>query len=286
MLGTADADVERYLKLFTFIPIENISMVMEAQRASPSKRLAQHLLAREMVELAHGAFRAKAAEQEHKHAFAIGTNLFSLGVLRNILARAVTDTRRGPHQAEEEEDPKKKAKIESLVKYKLQFAAAAGGASSQASNATTTPAPAAKDNMVTLPYTFVARSTLPQLLHATGLVSSKSEAQRLIRNNGAYVVVPGSGEPETPLNLKWDKIAEKSNPTDFLLDFQALVVRSGKKDIRICRVVKDKEFEEMGLDFPGWEEFRAMHAEAETGAEAVKTEMPEQTTGEEAAAKQ
>ncbi|EIN11684.1 hypothetical protein PUNSTDRAFT_62081 [Punctularia strigosozonata HHB-11173 SS5] len=54
-LRTADADVERYLKLFTLLPLTRIEDVMAEQRAHPQKRPAQQLLAREVSELVHGA---------------------------------------------------------------------------------------------------------------------------------------------------------------------------------------------------------------------------------------
>jgi tyrosyl-tRNA synthetase len=73
-LKTADNDVERYLKLFTFLPLDQISLVMGQQRNDESRRLAQHILAKEIVELAHGAHAAKQAEAAHKEAFSHGTN--------------------------------------------------------------------------------------------------------------------------------------------------------------------------------------------------------------------
>jgi tyrosyl-tRNA synthetase len=65
----SDADVGRYLRLFTFLPIEEIDTVMEAHMEAPEQRKAQHLLAREFVELVHGAEEAKAAETQHRLLF-------------------------------------------------------------------------------------------------------------------------------------------------------------------------------------------------------------------------
>ena len=77
--------MERYLKLFTFLPLDDIELLMSHQWQNKSKRLAQHTLAKEVVELAHGAADAKKAETAHKEAFSSGTNTFSLGALRNAL---------------------------------------------------------------------------------------------------------------------------------------------------------------------------------------------------------
>ncbi|KAH7327175.1 hypothetical protein BKA65DRAFT_375166, partial [Rhexocercosporidium sp. MPI-PUGE-AT-0058] len=65
-LRTSDADVSNYLKLFTFMPIEHIEILVNEHKKSPSQRKAQHKLAREFVELVHGAHEAKQAETQHR----------------------------------------------------------------------------------------------------------------------------------------------------------------------------------------------------------------------------
>src|SRR5215217_2170050 len=59
-INTDDGDVERYLKLFTFLPLEEISAVLVEQARDPGKRPAQRLLARDVTERVHG----KAATEE------------------------------------------------------------------------------------------------------------------------------------------------------------------------------------------------------------------------------
>jgi tyrosyl-tRNA synthetase len=68
-LRTSDADVGKYLKMFTFMPIEQIDALVKEHMESPSQRKAQHALAREFVELIHGAHEAKMAEQQHRLLF-------------------------------------------------------------------------------------------------------------------------------------------------------------------------------------------------------------------------
>ncbi len=51
---TEDADVERYLKLFTFERIEAIEAAAAAHRENPERREAQKLLAARMTEIVHG----------------------------------------------------------------------------------------------------------------------------------------------------------------------------------------------------------------------------------------
>jgi tyrosyl-tRNA synthetase len=69
-MRTSDQDVERYLKLFTFKPLEEISTIMEEHVKDPPQRKAQHALAREFVDLVHGERYAQAAEAEHRLRFA------------------------------------------------------------------------------------------------------------------------------------------------------------------------------------------------------------------------
>ena len=60
-----DDDVENLLKLFTFLPMSKIKEVMEEQNKDPSKRVAQHLLAFEVVTLVHGIDDARDAQARH-----------------------------------------------------------------------------------------------------------------------------------------------------------------------------------------------------------------------------
>lgn len=64
-----DADVERLLRFFTFLPLKTIAEMMKEHVQSPEKRIAQHKLAREFVELVHGAKDAETAEKQHRFLF-------------------------------------------------------------------------------------------------------------------------------------------------------------------------------------------------------------------------
>ncbi len=66
MLSTADNDVERLLKLFTFLPLSEISSVMADQNKDPSRRIAQHRLAFEFLCLAHGEVVAQETVDLHR----------------------------------------------------------------------------------------------------------------------------------------------------------------------------------------------------------------------------
>ncbi|HEY8469505.1 MAG TPA: tyrosine--tRNA ligase [Longimicrobiales bacterium] len=53
-LNTDDRDVERWLKAFTFLPLEEVAEVMAAQEANPAARTAQRRLAAEVTRFVHG----------------------------------------------------------------------------------------------------------------------------------------------------------------------------------------------------------------------------------------
>ncbi|XP_075997931.1 tyrosine--tRNA ligase, mitochondrial [Genypterus blacodes] len=53
-LRQPDANVEGYLKLFTFLPMAEVEGLMEQQRQDPGKRLAHKRLAAEVTKLVHG----------------------------------------------------------------------------------------------------------------------------------------------------------------------------------------------------------------------------------------
>ncbi|KAL5117677.1 tyrosyl-tRNA synthetase [Pleosporales sp. CAS-2024a] len=240
-LGTADNDVERYLKLFTFIPTPQIDLVMGHTQRDPSKRAAQHLLAKEVVELVHGPLAASKAEQAHVDAFSQGTNTFSLSALRRSLhgvREATSDQTCGIAPPPPPHSP----------------AAAAADANA---NATQTPLDTPPTDIITLPLSFLQQASFPRILFAAHLASSVSDARRLIAAKGAYVVVPNSGTTAAPTALQWVPIESTpdagGDPRLFLVDWDALVLRVGKSRIQICHVVTDDEFEKRGLTFRGWE---------------------------------
>ncbi|GAA5925640.1 hypothetical protein JCM1841_004794 [Sporobolomyces salmonicolor] len=54
-LRTTDEEVEKYLKIFTFIRVIELQGIMQDHKAQPSNRIAQKVLAAEATELIHGA---------------------------------------------------------------------------------------------------------------------------------------------------------------------------------------------------------------------------------------
>ncbi|KAG5940756.1 hypothetical protein E4U53_007545 [Claviceps sorghi] len=64
-----DDEVEKLLKLFTFMPLAKIQELMTTHQEDPSKRIAQHTLAFEVLSLIHGTQRALQEAQQHQFRF-------------------------------------------------------------------------------------------------------------------------------------------------------------------------------------------------------------------------
>jgi tyrosyl-tRNA synthetase len=62
-INVPDADVGRFLRLFTFLPLDEIAATEAASTADPSARIGQRILARELTTTVHGAAAAAAAEE-------------------------------------------------------------------------------------------------------------------------------------------------------------------------------------------------------------------------------
>jgi len=68
-INTDDRDVERYLKLFTFLPLEEIGAALAVHAQDPAKRIAQRLLAKDVTTRVHGAAEAEQAIETSRALF-------------------------------------------------------------------------------------------------------------------------------------------------------------------------------------------------------------------------
>jgi tyrosyl-tRNA synthetase len=235
---------------------------MQQQERDASQRIAQHLLAKEIVSLAHGASSAMRAEKAHKEAFSDGTHTFSLSALRKSLSHASTEET----LSNENNKPGLNNRTLDILTYKKSLIAksALQSTSTAANESTESIKRDSKTNIVTLPSTFLQPGSFPRVLYAAGLVASASEGHRLIKSKGAYVVLPNSGSVENPNGLVWEPVptsVSETDPNHYLIDWEALVIRSGKSKIQVVHIVQEERFEAEGLSFPGWEEFKAKRAE-------------------------
>jgi len=73
-INTDDRDVERYLKLFTFLPLDQIADIVGAHAHDPGKRLAQRQLAKEVTSRVHGTAAAEQAMETSQLLFSGSLN--------------------------------------------------------------------------------------------------------------------------------------------------------------------------------------------------------------------
>jgi tyrosyl-tRNA synthetase len=83
---TADADAARYLRIFTFLPLEQIAALEECVRTAPEKREAQRVLAEEVTRCVHGAHGLAVAQRASEVLFGGTLEGLSLTDLLGIFA--------------------------------------------------------------------------------------------------------------------------------------------------------------------------------------------------------
>jgi tyrosyl-tRNA synthetase len=97
-LNVDDADAIKLLKIFTFLPLEEIAEIEKEFEAAPHQRAAQKVLAREVVTMVHG-------EAAYAQALHITDLLFSGGDLKELDAQSIlTGLKDVPHYAVKAEE--------------------------------------------------------------------------------------------------------------------------------------------------------------------------------------
>ena len=86
-MNVMDADAIRFLKIFTFLSLDEIEEIRQQFEAAPHERLAQKVLAREVVSLVHG-------KKAYKEAFNITEQLFA-GNIKNLSVKELKQGLRG-----------------------------------------------------------------------------------------------------------------------------------------------------------------------------------------------
>ena len=211
-----DADVENLLKLFTFMPMPSISQIMSEQMEDPSKRVAQHRLAYEVVTLVHGEAAARQAQNEHQMMYSKGGPAIpyvpktkELG--EEYIAPAGPTT---PNNA-----PRVDMTLpESLLMGKSigRILFATGLASS------------AKEGH---------RLAVQKALYIAGMPGRR----------------PGQSLPMEPAALSWNPISlwDPKETARYLIDGKILIFRKGKHNMRVVQMVSDEEYKASGQQYPG-----------------------------------
>ena len=84
-LNTSDADVEKFLKFFTFIPLEEIIKIIQRTKEKPEDRIAQRVLADHMTQFVHGEKDCRASRRISRALFSENFDELEQGDLEQLL---------------------------------------------------------------------------------------------------------------------------------------------------------------------------------------------------------
>ncbi|MCJ1471973.1 tyrosyl-tRNA synthetase [Lambiella insularis] len=216
---TADADVARYLRLFTFIPLPEIDGIMSEHEQDRSRRIAQHRLAKEVIQMIYGTKEAAEVETQTKSLFRPVTSLKPV---------AIDDPNAPPLNASMNPD------------------------------APHISAQNAPSSNITLPHSLVHNQPIARVLFTAGLVASRSEGHRLASQRGAYIGGRRGADPQMRDGLDFTPITnwKPEETSNYIIDGQLLILRVGKWKVKVVKIISDEEFDAQGLDAAGWKEWK------------------------------
>jgi tyrosyl-tRNA synthetase len=216
--------------MFTFLPIPEIETIMVEHQQNESKRVAQHKLAKEFVELIHGLDASQVAESQHR-------NLFNKDM---TMAQLVEQSEQRQAKLETHPSLAKNRQAQDVEKYGT--------------------------TKMVLPRSAVIGRPMSSVLWSAGFAQSKSEAQRLINAKGAYIA--GRKDAYGVEGVPSDSLAYVpiTNPVydtwkHFVIDERLFVLRSGKWRIKVIEIIPDAEFVARGLKCPGFDDTAAVEVE-------------------------
>ena len=114
-----------------------------------------------------------------------------------------------------------------------------------------------------LPASLVYDCPPARVLYSAGLVSSRSEASRLLQHRGAYVGSLPSGRGGMTDTLSFTPIEAwtADEMKEYVIDGNLLILRVGKWKVKIVKIVSDEEYDRLGLDAPLWQKTKTQKAE-------------------------
>lgn len=226
-----DNEVEKLLKLFTFHPLDKIAEVMKEHALDPPKRVAQHLLAYEVLWLVHGQEIAAETQQRHRMIYGARTP--------SSIADQIAD--------EPADQTAEHISGQTIKQDASQYMAT--GAHTHATNRPRID--------MKLPMR-VAEGTLPRIVYAAGLSESVSDGDRIIKNGGIYIGGSPGQKSRENVGMRLDqlqftpartwKIEDNAN---FLIDGKIMLLRKGKHNLRCIEFISDEEWDKSGLEYPG-----------------------------------
>jgi tyrosyl-tRNA synthetase len=216
-----------------------IQQLMAEHAKDESKRIAQHKLAYEFVELVYGMGAAQKAEEQHRTLFGKSLSVKDIRAASPTPSPSLAATKHtNPHTTNTDINPvlNKRAPQTNITNM--------------------------GPVQITLPWSLVRNQPMSKILWHAGLVSSRSEGQRLINAGGAHV--GGSPDESGPMgdDLSFAPIrsSHREGTERYIIDDDLLVLRVGKWKMKVIKLVSDDEFRESGGSCPGWDEAEAQLA--------------------------
>lgn len=212
-----DADVERLLKLFTFLPMETIEQLMAEHNANPSQRVAHHALAVEVLTLVHGLEVAKQTQAEHRA-------MYTKGLAPQASSKAA-DAPQDQYLPEEGRPttPNNAPRIDMILPESVILGKSIGRILYAAGLATS-----AGDGH--------------RLAMQQGAYVGAAPGQKAGTNKGMLL-----GQLQfTPVKAWFPE-----DTKNFLIDGKMLILRKGKHNVRVIEMVSDEEYATSGQTYPG-----------------------------------
>ena len=89
-LRSQDADVEKLLKVLTFVPVEEIEKIMIEHQKQPEKRVAQQILAEQLTEQIHGKKQLETVQKCSELLFGSKSEEEALNILKSLSKKDIT----------------------------------------------------------------------------------------------------------------------------------------------------------------------------------------------------
>ncbi|EEH46962.2 tyrosine-tRNA ligase [Paracoccidioides brasiliensis Pb18] len=209
-----DENVEQYLKYFTFLSIPTIKKIMVQHMEDPSKRVAQHKLASEFVELMRGPAEAAQAEKDHRSLFGslFGGQVSTALEMEARPKRDINLSETSPFRVPSPHVTLPRSLVVGQFFHKVLWSA--GLASSKA-------------------------EAMRLILQNGAAVASRSDSKAVMDDKLSYVPI---------------KTWNKDETAKFIIDDSLLILRIGKWKVKIVKIVSDEDYEKLGLQAPGWRE--------------------------------
>lgn len=212
LVRRSDSEVEKLLKLFTFHPLEKISEVMKEHLQDPPKRIAQHLLAYEVLWLVHGEKVAQDTQREHRMVY--GSRAPSP---QEPAKQDISQYKYGLHTTVDNRPRIDMLLPRQVIEGTLPRIVYAAGLSESVSDA-------------------------DRIIKNGGIYIGGSPGQKAHENVGMRL----DQLQFTPART-W-KIEDNAN---FLIDGRILLLRKGKHNIRCIEFISSEEWDARGLEYPG-----------------------------------